>query len=300
MLHPLTSPPDGGDIHGRSRGDTISENVVAPADVAAGRLRLTRRRFLAGATTVAAAGLVGTRDAQASTSPVPRVAFTWDGPFSTLFVRGLPMLRRRGFLATVFVRTAAVGQPTGSPDRPCTWSEIDGLAEAGWEVSNHTVNHPRLDLLTEEQIVQEVLGAKQVLVARGYDCPGFAYPFNISSPTAALVVQRYEEYARRDGEHGLGSITSAKLLYRLPAANLGHKSRSDMVAVTKEECFGRGRDLIWWGHVIGPLSNDGPGQTLSVDPYELRGYLNWVARQVAAGRLIVDTCRGVVLSNELR
>src|SRR5439155_11370520 len=123
--------------------------------------------------------------------------------------------------------------------------------------------------------------------------------YNVSTPTAAAVVARYQEYGCAGGNEGFGPIADASRLYTLPRANLGHRSASGMAALTQDQCLAGGRDLVWWGHVVGPISNDSPKQQLSVSARALKPYLGWLAQQVSQGRLIVDTCRNVVHANLL-
>lgn len=267
---------------------------------------VSRRRFLGVAAGLAAsASLTSARIARASSGGPPRVAFTWDGPWATMFNRGFPILRSNGFRATAYVITGFIGR-TGGPggtvrnDRICTWKEIAALRQAGWEISNHTVTHPNLADLGVARVVQEVENAKKELVSRGFDCPGFAYPGNKQDALVRAVVARFQEYGRIGGNsHGVARIDSMDDLLLVPSIRFAHTTGAKMIEITRRECFSDGRDLVWLGHLVRPPRQDRPGQVMSVSGPALSKYVNWVAEQRRAGRLAVTTCRDLVRRNVL-
>jgi peptidoglycan/xylan/chitin deacetylase (PgdA/CDA1 family) len=297
-------------------GDVIGEPPPASEESDDGRAipaTMSRRRFFAVSAGVAAmASLLPTRTARASGGP-PHVAFTWDGPWATMFNRGFPRLRAHGFPATAYVITGRVGQsgaflePDATAlegpvqnDRICTWEEIQTLNAAGWEISNHTVTHTNLAEMGHGQLVQEIQGAKKELVSRGFPCPGFAYPGNHQDALARSVVARFQEYGRIGGKSiGLSDISSVDELFLVPAIRLSHLTGAQMIAITRRECFSDGRDLVWLGHLVRPPSQDRPEQVMSVSGPALSKYLDWVAQEKRAGRLVATTCRNLVRKNLL-
>jgi peptidoglycan/xylan/chitin deacetylase (PgdA/CDA1 family) len=57
--------------------------------------------------------------------------------------------------------------------------EVKGLYE-GHEVASHTVHHPNLNNLSEEEILKEIQDDQKALsLLVGYEVRGFAYPFGI-------------------------------------------------------------------------------------------------------------------------
>ena len=290
--------------------------------------RMTRRRFLAasgGTAAMLALPALGAAAASASdramgvlvdvgagagldletaaASRLPTVAFTWDGPWQSMYRNGLPLFAARGFRATAFVISGKIAgsYPFVNRDPICTWDQVSGLRSAGWEISNHTYDHKNLTSLKAAEIRAEIQGGKEVLVDRGYATPGFAYPYNLYDDQVQNLTEIYHEYARAGsvGDHGLGPLTSLKVLYALPSVNIAHRVAADMVARTQVECIDGGLDLIWLCHCCGDVGWDGPGQMLTVDPKELAGYLDWLVGRKADGKLAVTTCRVLVRGNLL-
>jgi len=239
-------------------------------------------------------------EGSSSASHVPHVALTWDGPWQTLFSRGLPLFRRHGLAGTIYVITGLAGKTRGSVpgDRYCTWAQDAAFARAGWEVSNHTVTHPDLTKLDEASVTAEVLGAKQDLVRRGYATPGFAYPYNKNDATARQVAATYQLYARAGIDEGpIVRIGTADQLFTLRSASMAHLSADELISETEQTCFGFGQDMIRLGHLVRDPAEDRPGQHMSVSAAALDGYLRWLADQQRRGLLRVTTCQALVLAN---
>lgn len=263
------------------------------------RGRLTRASLLTAAG-VAAGAAVARAAEPASASPrgVPRVSFTWDGPWSTVHSRAMPMLAKHGFAGTVYVVTERVGGTRSAVpwDRYCTWAELKELAAAGWEVSNHTRTHPHhMGRFTRPQAEFEVLGAKQDLVARGFATPGFAYPFSSYGPAVMGVVQQQHAYARAGAELGttVGPITSRADLYAMQTAVMPSLPPDRLEPFTRD-AIARGRSVVWLAHLVGPRLKD-----LAIEPAVLERYLAFLAGEQRAGRLQVSTAYETAQANLL-
>lgn len=266
------------------------------------RAHLTRRAVLlggAGTAAALAAGCGATGHAAASRPDrVPTVALSWDGGWETVHSRALPILQQHGMVSTVYVTTWFVSRLATPlvPQPALTWDQVGELADAGWEISNHTRTHPRLSDVSATRLEHEVLGAKQDLVDRGFAAPGFAYPFSHADPRAAAVVETHHWYARGGHQNGesIPPIHASGLLYLLPITNMANLTAPLLIEWTKKSCLEGGHDLAWLAHVVGP-----PIKNLAVPEDALRGYAAWLEQQRTAGRLHVGTVEQLVRRNLL-
>jgi peptidoglycan/xylan/chitin deacetylase (PgdA/CDA1 family) len=128
--------------------------------------------------------------ALAARAPLPEraVVLTFDDGFADFHDRALPLLRRYGCTATLFVTTGWIADagPLGAagprPGRMLTWSQIIEAASEGIEIGAHSHCHPQLDQLGRERLGTELTTSKQSLEdALGIPVPGLAYPFGYSS-----------------------------------------------------------------------------------------------------------------------
>jgi peptidoglycan/xylan/chitin deacetylase (PgdA/CDA1 family) len=113
---------------------------------------------------------------------------TFDDAFTSVR-NALPVLERTGARATVFACAgyAGEGRPLAVPEldgepaaelETMTWDELRGLVERGLEVSSHTVSHPHLPLLSDDELAAELRDSKQHLEDElGRSCTVLAYPF---------------------------------------------------------------------------------------------------------------------------
>jgi hypothetical protein len=264
------------------------------------REAITRGQLLAaGAAVAGAAGIAVLATSNASASGTPRVALSYDGGWESVHSAGLPMFRRHSLAATVYVTTGYIDGTTLPlvPENPMTWSQIEDLDRAGWEISSHTRTHPRLSELPPDQVLDEVLGAKQELVAHGFPAQGFAYPFSNQNAEVRALVMRHHAYGRAGYQLGttLPAIHSVAQLELLPVTNTTNLRSEQMVAVTEQACLHDRNDLIWLGHIIGP-----PVRRLAVAPDALDGYLAWLAARQEEGRLEVRTVLDLIRENLLK
>jgi peptidoglycan/xylan/chitin deacetylase (PgdA/CDA1 family) len=134
------------------------------------------------------------------------LAVTFDDAFATVGTLGLSVLRELGVPGTVFVPTAFPDSPGPLlwpgleqwPDSPYAdelrclgWDELAALAGCGWEIGSHTVTHPRLTRLDDEQLAAELSGSKRAVEERlGRACCSLAYPYGDEDARVVAAVRR--------------------------------------------------------------------------------------------------------------
>ena len=161
-----------------------------PAD-----LSVTPERFASQLALLTARGYRGATLHRALADPPAdkTVVVTFDDGFRSVATLALPILRRYGLPATVFVPTDHVG--TGRPMRwagidqwlgteheaellPMGWTELAMLADAGWEVGSHTRSHPRLTRIDDASLRDELLASRETCERElSLPCRTLAYPY---------------------------------------------------------------------------------------------------------------------------
>ena len=79
--------------------------------------------------------------------PPRPIMFDFDHPVRSM-LECHELLAAHGFSGNLFVNTGPM-QAEGYGRLTMTWDEIGGLAQAGWHIGAHTVNHPNLSHLVE-------------------------------------------------------------------------------------------------------------------------------------------------------
>ncbi|MEO8288310.1 MAG: polysaccharide deacetylase family protein [Chloroflexota bacterium] len=117
--------------------------------------------------------------------PPRAVAITFDDGFSSVAEIALPLMRRFGLKATVYVITGMVGRTTRWTDggkplpslRILGWDQIEQLHGAGVEIGAHTATHGFLTQYADAELTDELDAPREVLRARlGAPVSAFAYP----------------------------------------------------------------------------------------------------------------------------
>jgi len=118
--------------------------------------------------------------------PTRAVGLTFDDGYREFLYHALPILKRHGFTATVFVVTDRVGRRAdwAGADGPALlgWEEIRELAASGIEFGSHSRTHPRLDALSDERLHEEIDGSKRDLEdALATPVRWMSYPYGASN-----------------------------------------------------------------------------------------------------------------------
>lgn len=150
------------------------------------------------------------------------VALTVDDAYESFLTGAMPVLRRYGYRATLFVNTDSVG--AGSY---LDWTQLRALAQEGIEIGNHSAAHPyfvsrqyrdpdgwlawaRGDIERAQQAFKQQLSLAPAL---------FAYPYGEYSPELAELVEQLGYRAAVAQQSGV--LTPSLPRYHLPRFPMG-------------------------------------------------------------------------------
>jgi len=125
---------------------------------------------------------------------------TFDDGFADNYHAALPLLRAHGFGAFIFVLPPKVddGGALDWPEiadqvadpsavRSVDWAMLGEMKEGGFEVGSHTLSHPFLSELGDEELRQELLDSRRRIADRLGSCDTIAYPFGDWEPRVAIA-----------------------------------------------------------------------------------------------------------------
>ncbi|MEK8142048.1 polysaccharide deacetylase family protein [Streptomyces sp. M10(2022)] len=116
------------------------------------------------------------------------VGLTFDDGYADFLHEALPVLRRHGCTATVFVLPGRLGgsnawDPLGPRRALLSEEEIRTLAEAGMEIGSHGMRHQDLTELGDDELRLETHRSRDLVQhITGAAPQGFCYPYGTVSP----------------------------------------------------------------------------------------------------------------------
>jgi peptidoglycan/xylan/chitin deacetylase (PgdA/CDA1 family) len=113
--------------------------------------------------------------------------------------------------------------------QPCSWSELREMADSGlMEIGSHTVTHPILSSITDEESWDELTRSKAQIeegIGRAVNC--FCYPNGMSDDYRPSQVQQVQQAGYACSVIAeFGMVHSANDRYRLPRIGVARKSRT--------------------------------------------------------------------------
>jgi len=133
--------------------------------------------------------------------PERNIVLTFDDGYQSIYQNTFRVLLQFGFTATVFLVAGFCGgmndwkgQPAGIPRLPMlNWDQAREMDQAGIDFGAHTINHARLDQLSNDQIRNEILGSRQIIADKlGHEIDSFAYPYGrYDQPVISLVRETF-------------------------------------------------------------------------------------------------------------
>ncbi len=191
--------------------------------------------------------------------PERPVILTFDDGFADFYTEALPVLRRYGFAATLYVATAFINdtsrwlQREGEMARPMlTWDQLREISASGIECGGHSHSHSQLDILSQAEAYSEIVQCKRLLEDYlSQSVSSFAYPFGYHTASIRQQVQEAGYTSACAVKHAMSSETTdpftlARLMVRSDtsvealAALLGGHS-SQVIATM----YARGRTPVW-------------------------------------------------------
>lgn len=123
--------------------------------------------------------------------PERAACLTFDDAYSSLHEHGVPVLLDCGVRASIYAVSGRVGQSSdwdGERARPLmAWDALRSLQGQGFEIGNHTVDHPALATLDRPAIADQLRLAHEHLSAEGIHPQTVCYPYGSTSPNVERV-----------------------------------------------------------------------------------------------------------------
>jgi len=127
------------------------------------------------------------------------VILAFDDSTEGQFTLAKPVLDKYGFKGSFFTVCNFVNGTKDHHDKDhMTWNDIKTLQKQGHDIESHTMTHTNLNMKSQKDLIYEIGGSKQCLLAHGINSTVFAYPASTGHENATVVnvVAKYYDLAR--------------------------------------------------------------------------------------------------------
>jgi peptidoglycan/xylan/chitin deacetylase (PgdA/CDA1 family) len=125
-------------------------------------------------------------------APAKPVLLTFDDGYIDNYEQAMPILKRHGFPATIFISPGTIGQ-----EGKLNWKQIKEMHEAGWDIQPHGMTHPHLPELTAAEQKEEIMQSRrQIEQQLGTKADIFCYPYGeFNKQTLTILKEEGFRYA---------------------------------------------------------------------------------------------------------
>jgi len=102
----------------------------------------------------------------------------------TFYNLAFPILKKYGFTATIGIATKEVNTPGN-----LGLKQLAEMENYGIEISSHSMTHPDLTTVSDEQLQMEIAGSKKLLEVWGFDVETFIYPYGAHNERVIQAVK---------------------------------------------------------------------------------------------------------------
>lgn len=154
------------------------------------------------------------------------LAITFDDGYLTIYDSACPMLKERDMTATIYVVVDALGginewdrRAGDQEEKMMSAAQARELAEQGFEIGSHTLTHPHLPNLDDEQLKQEIADSKHKLEdIIGREVVSFSYPYGDYDDRVLNAAM--EAGYKNAMSTKLGAIVPGTSLFEIPRVNV--------------------------------------------------------------------------------
>jgi peptidoglycan/xylan/chitin deacetylase (PgdA/CDA1 family) len=227
------------------------------------------------------------------------VSIDFDDGYQSMYDNGLPIVDAAGLKSTQYIITQNVGT-----DSYVTLDEVLQMYNNGHEIGVHTRTHPNLTTVSQGQMTDEIVGAKQDLISWGIMPTTLAYPYGGYSPAVEAVVQGAGLRGARDSDLGYNSsgfgLTFGGPLYHdtLPLVLWSEAAEMDMNTtlsdITSEIDYAVANNL-WLIILFHRVDETDPCcASISVDHTLIQGTVNYLLQKKVP---VVTNNEGMIIEN---
>jgi len=158
--------------------------------------------------------------------PYKPILITFDDGFKNNYTYAFPILKKFGFIATIFIVVGDIGKKVrweeseeDLPEEILSWEEIKEMHRYGIDFQSHGFTHRHLDALPVEEVEEEIKNSKRILEENlEKKIEFFAYPYGSYNEKVKEILKKHGFKAgfttRKGKERDLYEIRRVGIKYK--------------------------------------------------------------------------------------
>lgn len=128
-----------------------------------------------------------------TTNEKGKVMIQFDDGWASEYWKAYPMMKDKGFVGNIGIISDQVGKKNY-----VTIEQLREMYADGWDIYNHTVSHPRLTSLTDQQVERELSESRAFLMRHRFTraVDFIAYPYGDFNDSVIDIAKQYSRFAR--------------------------------------------------------------------------------------------------------
>lgn len=151
----------------------------------------------------------------------PLISVTFDDGYETTYTKAMPLLQKYGIHTTQYVLSG-----TENDQLYVSWAQVARIKDAGHEIACHTVNHPDLTTLDDEDLTFQLKTCRDEMNKHIGAVPDFASPYGAENPHTLDVIGKYFTSQRNTDGDPTNGVSD------LDVNVAGNFNRMDIIGVT--------------------------------------------------------------------
>jgi peptidoglycan/xylan/chitin deacetylase (PgdA/CDA1 family) len=189
-----------------------------------------------------------------------KILFTFDDAWKDIYQIAYPILETKGFKATTWANMNSVVDPWD--DQTMSWDELNTIYKDGWDIGNHTVNHPDdISTLSDTELRDEYLVNQEWLISSGWarGAKHVCYPSGQYSEKLISILKGIGVESARTTVHGITPV-SVSNIYKIKTVAVGRDTDIDKYVKNEiDRAVATGSTIMFMFHRVEetPEADDG-------------------------------------------
>ena len=220
-------------------------------------------------------------------APQAMITFTFDDGAKRIYENAAPLFEAHNMPAVLYGET---GPLNSGEDWVMTWDQVRDLQNRlGWEIGSHTITHPDLTLVSDQQLEQELLGSKQDFAEQGISTKSFATPMGrYDNRVLKAISKHYESHRAAWGGFNVWPYNN----YEIISLEIKHTTSPEEVMGWIDQAKANNYWLVLLLHDV----VDGTAQEYEYNKYNLKKIVDYVA---ASSVEVTTITEGLELSRQI-